>query len=114
MLPSVVRYTKLNGKKQRIAAGSDERVILKREVSLPETDYQSTYQRHRQYRPRSTKKPPTAPADPNPPPMVFDTNQRREFTPKDLGARATLVKIVRKYILLDVYLNSPPTGSIDT
>ena len=58
--------------------------------SLP---LQATYQAH-DLRPRSTKRPPPSPRDHNPPPMTFSTNQRTDFVPKDMGARAKIIEPV--------------------
>ncbi|XP_076457679.1 uncharacterized protein LOC143291611 [Babylonia areolata] len=50
---------------------------------MPETDYQSTFKAKNSPRPRSSKRPPPTPRNPNPAPMTFETNQRSEF--KNLG-----------------------------
>ncbi len=65
----------------------------KRQATIPETKYQHDY-KYKDIRPRSTKKPPPSPRDPYPPPMNFDTNQRRDFTPKDVSVRASLIQPV--------------------
>ena len=65
----------------------------KRQATIPETKYQHDY-KYKDIRPRSTKKPPPSPRDPYPPAMHFDTNQRLDFTPKDVSVRASLIQPV--------------------
>lgn len=50
------------------------------------SDYRDTFKQPNNIRPRSSKRPPPSPRDPNPPPMYFDTNQRDDFkAPKETG-----------------------------
>ncbi|XP_041372775.1 uncharacterized protein LOC121386042 [Gigantopelta aegis] len=52
---------------------------VRNKEEFPETDYMSTFKAVQYPRPRSSKRPPPSPRDPNPKPMVFETNQRDEF-----------------------------------
>ncbi|XP_060589971.1 uncharacterized protein LOC132745164 isoform X1 [Ruditapes philippinarum] len=50
------------------------------------SDYRDTFKQPNNIRPRSSKRPPPSPRDPNPPAMVFSTNQREDFrAPRETG-----------------------------
>ena len=83
-------------KARKVNARGEQRVIQKKRAStVPVSGYQDEYPAHEHPRPRSTKKPPPTPRDPNPPPMTFWTNQQSDYTPKDLGVRPKPIMKVR-------------------
>ncbi|XP_052807111.1 uncharacterized protein LOC128236268 isoform X2 [Mya arenaria] len=50
------------------------------------SDYRDTFKHAKDVRPRSSKRPPPSPRNPNPPAMTFSTNQRDDFkAPKEVG-----------------------------
>ncbi|KAK6173160.1 hypothetical protein SNE40_016668 [Patella caerulea] len=66
--------------KRRRLPGFSNKLAQKHKGEFGNTDYKSTFKPIKNVRPRSSKRPPPSPRDPNPPPMTLVTNQRTEFT----------------------------------
>lgn len=69
------RHHKRKGRHPRLSSLPPQRSSEK----LPETNYASTFKAVADPRPRSSKRPPMSPRNPNPPNMSFETHQRSEF-----------------------------------
>ncbi|ESO85955.1 hypothetical protein LOTGIDRAFT_239638 [Lottia gigantea] len=82
--------------KRKQVPGFNGKMAPRTKREFPDTDYKATF-KPKNARPRSSKRPPPSPRDPNPPPMTFSTNQRSEFTKPNNPERVEPIKREEKY-----------------